>query len=401
MKKSWKVEDINQVHVELSNNCNAMCPLCARVSHGAVRRYERHQISISQFREWFDESFVSRVVHWVFCGSRGDPTMCNDLNDIIRYIKQVKADADIRINTNGGARNNAFWQELGTLFAATSNNRVLFGIDGLRDSNHLYRRGVNWDKLMENVATYIAAGGKAQWDFLVFEHNEHQIEEAKLLSTTMGFTSFEPKRTLGFDHGNEIPVYSRHGKFEYFIKGPKQVKYRSIVEIKPGHPASEVDNIEDYLDKEDHWESELMSRFANLSEDDFQNDSYIAEFKGKEVSCMSLGGETKWVDQTEIFVGPDGIVNPCCFVDTSMFVPTRGQLITEQMQYLARSHGLEKFNLNNNSLKEIMTHINLVYADSWSKPAGKHGIQTFCQAHCSKMSRIALLYVNKASRSDE
>ena len=35
---------------------------------------------------------------------------------------------------------------------------------------------------MENVNAFISAGGTAYWKFLIFKHNEHQVEEAKKLS---------------------------------------------------------------------------------------------------------------------------------------------------------------------------------------------------------------------------
>ena len=37
--------------------------------------------------------------------------------------------------------------------------RVVWGIDGLEDTTHLYRRNVKWDKLQENFRAYI----RAQW----------------------------------------------------------------------------------------------------------------------------------------------------------------------------------------------------------------------------------------------
>ena len=65
---------------------------------------------------------------------------------------------------------------------ARLNCTIVFGIDGLEDTNHLYRQGVKWNNLMDRVQTFISEGGKANWQFIPFEHNKHQIHDAKKLS---------------------------------------------------------------------------------------------------------------------------------------------------------------------------------------------------------------------------
>ena len=61
-----------------------------------------------------------------------------------------------------------------------------FSIDGLEDTNHLYRQDVEWDKIMERAKKFIGAGGRAEWKFIIFRHNQHQVEEARSLSKELG-----------------------------------------------------------------------------------------------------------------------------------------------------------------------------------------------------------------------
>ena len=75
----------------------------------------------------------------------------------------------------------------------------VFSIDGLEDTNHIYRRNVKWNKIMENAMSFISTGASAHWDMLVFEHNKHQVEEAKELAKEMGFTWFRSKETDRWD----------------------------------------------------------------------------------------------------------------------------------------------------------------------------------------------------------
>jgi hypothetical protein len=70
---------------------------------------------------------------------------------------------------------------------------VVFSIDGLADTNHIYRKKVNWIKVMNNAAAFIKAGGSAHWDMLVYKHNEHQVDIAEQVARDLGFTWFRAK----------------------------------------------------------------------------------------------------------------------------------------------------------------------------------------------------------------
>ena len=68
---------------------------------------------------------------------------------------------------------------------------AFFGIDGIdQESLQKYRVGSNFKKVQENWRAFIKAGGHAQWQFIVFEHNEHLLEKAKQMSIDEGFERF-------------------------------------------------------------------------------------------------------------------------------------------------------------------------------------------------------------------
>ena len=96
------------------------------------------------------------------------------------------------MNTNGALRNREWWQELAGILNQ-SRDYVVFSIDGLADTNHIYRRGVDWSTLIKNAQAFIDAGGSAHWDMLVYRHNQHQVDAAESLARSMGFTWFRVK----------------------------------------------------------------------------------------------------------------------------------------------------------------------------------------------------------------
>jgi sulfatase maturation enzyme AslB (radical SAM superfamily) len=112
--------------------------------------------------------------------------------DIFHAFRQINPEIVLGINTNGAIQSTEWWSSLGTLFNKLQ-DYVVFSIDGLEDTNQIYRKNVNWRKLMSNAKAYIDAGGSAHWDMLVYQHNQHQVDECQSLAQEMGFNWFRAK----------------------------------------------------------------------------------------------------------------------------------------------------------------------------------------------------------------
>ena len=141
------------------------------------------------------------------CGNYGDPAAGTYTLDIYRYFRSVNPKITLGMNTNGAIQTTHWWNKLGRLFDQPRDYCV-FSIDGLEDTNHIYRRGVNWDNLIANAKAFIAAGGSAHWDMLVYKHNEHQVDACEQLARDLGFTWFRAKVSKRpFINGVEMPVF--------------------------------------------------------------------------------------------------------------------------------------------------------------------------------------------------
>jgi MoaA/NifB/PqqE/SkfB family radical SAM enzyme len=198
----YKYLEIKSVHLELTERCQAACPMCPRTGNSLLTNSE---LSIVDIRKIFPKDFVKQLTHITLCGNFGEPIVAKDCLDIVEYFRYSNPHLQISINTNAGARNLEFWSDLATILNG-SNSYVVFGIDGLEDTNHIYRVGVNWKKIISSAKTFINNGGNAHWDFIVFEHNEHQIEKAKQLSQQLGFKSFRLKKTYRFEKFKNINI---------------------------------------------------------------------------------------------------------------------------------------------------------------------------------------------------
>ena len=126
------------------------------------------------------------------CGNYGDPAAGKYTLDIFRYFRQVNPEIVLGMNTNGALQTTFWWHSLGQLLSGTQDYCV-FSIDGLEDTNATYRRNSNWPKLISNIEAFVAAGGRAHWDMLVYRHNQHQVDACEQLARDLGFKWFRAK----------------------------------------------------------------------------------------------------------------------------------------------------------------------------------------------------------------
>jgi len=391
MNKFWQKDTIAQIHVELSNFCNAACPMCPRYVNGSeiVRPdLELTQITFNLFESWFPRSIIEKVNQWVFCGTVGDPMMAKDVVTICEYIYSINPKTYITFNTNGGIRSENDWTRLGELSKNHDKRlRIIFSIDGLENTNHLYRRNVKWDLLMRNVKAYVVAGGRADWDFLIFKHNEHQIEEAKKLSEDLGFNNFAPKKALGFEVDGglfKFAAMDKHGEFEYWLEPPVKIENRNYeVEVEAKDRMYKINESVIKMYKT----SILAPHYEVVNSYDGKlfrgRDIDFSLSNRKQIKCKS---ET-WGGLREIFVNAEGHVAPCCYVGTQLGTTfTMPDVV--QLQKKVQDYGKDLFDLKKHSLLEILDkdHLNHLYADSWDKQDNDKIM--YCSNMCGEDSPI-------------
>jgi MoaA/NifB/PqqE/SkfB family radical SAM enzyme len=201
-----KLRNIKVLHLEPTDVCQAACALCARELDPLFNKSKKHHLTIAQIEKVFSNSEIKLLDKMFMCGNYGDPAAGTYTLDIYRHFRAVNPNIVLGMNTNGAIQNTAWWLELGRLFNQTQDYCV-FSIDGLADTNHIYRRNVSWDNLIANAKAFIAAGGSAHWDMLVYKHNEHQVDACEQLARDLGFTWFRAKVSKRpFEFGVEAPV---------------------------------------------------------------------------------------------------------------------------------------------------------------------------------------------------
>ena len=168
--------------------------MCDRNENGGVdnRHIDNSELSLQDCQSIFTPAFIKQLNTMYMCGNLGDPIVARDTLEVFRYFRQHNDKMWLSMNTNAGAKPVEWWRELAQVYGRMGT--VIFSVDGLSDTNHLYRQNVNWDIVDQSMRAYIEGGGKVRWDYLIFDHNQHQVEEAERMAKLFGL-EFVKKKT--------------------------------------------------------------------------------------------------------------------------------------------------------------------------------------------------------------
>lgn len=330
----YKLADIESIHMEPTEKCNLSCLMCDRNKNGGeVNQYLRdRELTIDDVVKAFPPSFISQLKRMHMCGNYGEPILARDCMKILKYFRLCNPKMKLTVITNGFARSKEWWQELAQLVDV-----VRFGIDGLHDTHHLYRQGAKFDVVISNANHYINAGGYAIWDYLVFGHNEHQIEKARELAHGIGFKEFVVKKT-----GRFFSTITLNNKDEHAgLTKPKDEK-----------------NVNKSFDKQE----KLIEKYGSM-------DKYLDKCK---IECKALKNK-------EIYISAEGLILPCCW--------TAGQLYkwywAPKSAQIWECVGKPSISIHDLSLLEMfMYDVWGKIEKSWSKQSVKEGKLKICALKC-------------------
>lgn len=324
----YKLEDIKTLHLEITEKCQAGCPFCPRhTADGKIHPLITNaEITLEKARAYFSKDFIRQIRKMYMCGNYGDPIIARDTLEVYELFRYNNKRMGLDMHTNGGARTSDWWKDLAYVFH-NDVSAVVFSFDGLEDTNHIYRKNVNWDICMQSAEAFIKAGGNAVWSFIVFKHNEHQVEEARELAKKMGFVRFIAKKSSRFT---------------------TELAQNSVVKdaiLPPDNP--------EYRNKNLEWK-------LNHKEDD-------AFLSSTEIECVVQ-------EQKNIYVSARGQLFPCCWVAGILhpFPPPK---------LYGNYDGID---LNTHTMKEIFdSGIFEKIEQSWSCSI-EGGRMRACATNCSK-----------------
>jgi len=326
-----RLSEIRSIHVELTTRCNARCPMCMRNYRGMDYNsgYPDTELTLPQFQHIVGP-VIHQLTHANLNGNLGDFALAQDALEIVDYL--VAHNITININTNGSLRNDSWWEKL-----AKPGVTVGFALDGLADTHALYRQDTDWHRIIAHATAFIAAGGRAKWRFVPFDHNRHQEDQCRQLAKDMGFVEFENI----YDGRDSGPVFSRTGEYSHRIG------------TDPG--STEIPQIKDLVQSHITWFDPRTVR------------------SHKDVPDLKLRCQHKI--KREMYIAADGGIYPCCYL--GFYPNTMHHPGNSQTKQLVKE---------NNALKYDLAHC-LDWFDSveetWDRDSVADGRLYQCINNCS------------------
>jgi MoaA/NifB/PqqE/SkfB family radical SAM enzyme len=330
----FNYNQIDEYQIEITTYCNAACPQCPRNINGGI--INPHLKLEHLARDIIDRAFSSelcqRLRQVFFCGSYGDPIMHPNFLDILQDFRLKCPTLWLYMHTNGGAHDQEYWIKIARILQGYG--QVDFNIDGLADTNYLYRKNTSFNKIISNASAFINAGGRAKWNFIVFEHNQHQVDEARKMSQDLGFKEFSYRSTGRFlNHKtmttfDQWPVVDKNG--------------HKIYTIKPTTDSQFTNQSIDFLPT-------LHKQYSDI--DDY--------FRTVDIKCDSL-------THNRVAINAHGTVLPCNMLNHNLtdarfydsdVMPCSNKLSTvdgkNQVAEFIKLHNESSLNIKHNSIEQI------------------------------------------------
>jgi hypothetical protein len=328
----FKFTELKSLHLEIPNNCQASCPMCSRNVHGGQQNplLKIQNWTLEEFKTIVSKEVLNQIDGLYFCGNFGDPILNNSLIDMCQYVTDTSPKQDLRIHTNGSARGTKWWKDLASALPVTHN--VVFALDGLADTHRIYRIGTDFEQILRNAQAFISAGGNAEWCFIKFKHNEHQVEEARKMAADIGFKLFTVKSSSRFILEPKYDVTDANGNVLYYIEPP-------------------TSNTMTFIDKK-------------------VIDSYKEITAQSEIEC--------YVQQIkEVYIDAYKNLFPCCWLaslpythieSTDYTASIRFEILNQYHELVESLGGIEKLNTISNSVKDIIdsTAYQTVWESYWT-----------------------------------
>jgi MoaA/NifB/PqqE/SkfB family radical SAM enzyme len=185
---------VRAVRLEVSSKCQLKCPLCP-TGTGTNRKgpVGWGHLSAENFRKFIA---LNPKVRWIELSNYGEIF----LNPEFATILSIANEAKVQVSALNGVNLNNCTPEALEAVVKYKLRGMTLSIDGASQETYsIYRIGGNFDRVIENVRTlnrfkkqYNSIFPYLRWQFVVFGHNEHELEKARMMAEELG-ASFHPK----------------------------------------------------------------------------------------------------------------------------------------------------------------------------------------------------------------
>ncbi|TLX73898.1 radical SAM protein [Labilibacter sediminis] len=217
--------------IEPINVCNLKCPECP-TGMGILKR-PKGMLTVEHFEQCLNS--LPRSLWHVNLYFQGEPIMHPDFFTLVQKTKQRK----LLTSTSTNAHYLSYEQALKVVKSGL--DTLIVSFDGVTQKVYeQYRVGGDIQKVFEGVKNLVKAKRELGQStpvvvaqFLVFHHNEHQIEDFKNIAFDLGVDKLELKTAQVYDVKNKYHILPEQSKFSrYSLQKDGTVELKGSIKNK-------------------------------------------------------------------------------------------------------------------------------------------------------------------------
>lgn len=205
---------------EPTNKCNLQCIECPTGNKSST--IEKGEMSLENYKYIIDEVKHSILFQMIYF--QGEPFLNSNLFEMIKYSDQ--SNIYTRISTNG----HFLSKENCNKIIQSGLKEIIISLDGItQESYQKYRKGGSLNivvegikKLVQTKKEFSSNYPKVIIQFIVFSHNEHEIQELKAFFNRLAIDKLELKTAQIYNKNNFnlIPKTKKYSRYSLESHNP-------------------------------------------------------------------------------------------------------------------------------------------------------------------------------------
>ncbi len=200
--------------IEPTTSCNLRCSECP----SGLRSFTRPTGMLSQ--EMFQQVInqLRNKLIWLTFYFQGEPYLNKD------FLKMVRYASDKGLYTMTSTNAHYFTDEMAKATIESGLSRIIVSMDGVtQETYEQYRKGGSLEKVVDGLKKLVEWKRKLKsstphivLQFIVFGHNEHEVEEVKKFGKENGVDEVKIKSAQIYDFANEnlLPVDEKYTRYK-------------------------------------------------------------------------------------------------------------------------------------------------------------------------------------------
>jgi len=204
------------ISIEPTTFCNLSCPECP----SGRKDFNRPpgNISLAEFQNVIDQ--LKGHLMYLMLYFQGEPLLNPKFLQMVSYARQNKIYT--ATSTNGHHLDDDMAKQL----VHSGPDRLIVSLDGTdQDTYEQYRKGGDLQSVLSGISNIVKWKEELRSSrpfliiqFLVFKHNEHQIQDIKKLARKLG-VRLELKTAQVYNYENDTLIIPENPKFSRYIRG--------------------------------------------------------------------------------------------------------------------------------------------------------------------------------------